>query len=266
MDTSFKILQAKTAILIIVHKPILNELEKISIAQAFSIFNKRDIYFIVPSNLNLSFYIKHFPKAFFYKIEEKWLSNYVNFNKFKLQPFLYESFLKYEFVLFYEPDCFIFSDNLDYFASLKLDYIAPKWPKKTVISWFENAKVYPKYLYFFHRITSYKFLNMVGNGGFSLRRTAVFYKLLSKHKNLAEKTTINEDLFISHILPFFNFNFKLAKPNEALKFGFDLNPEKCYEENNYELPMGCHAWFRNDEIFYEGNLKFWVKFIKLNND
>lgn len=266
MDSSIKTVQGSTAILIIVHKSILNELEKFSISQAFSILKKRDIYFIVPSNLNLSFYIEYFPKALFYKVEEKWLSNYVNFNKFKLQAFLYESFLKYEFVLFYEADCFIFSDNLDYFTDLKLDYIAPKWPKNTIISWFENTDAYPIYLRFFHKITFYKFLNVVGNGGFSLRKTAIFYKLLTKHKYLIEKTTINEDLFISHVLPFFNLDFKLAKANEALKFGFDLVPEKCYKENNYELPMGCHAWFRNDESFYEGNLAFWSKFIKLNND
>jgi hypothetical protein len=63
-----------------------------------------------------------------------------------------------------------------------------------------------------------------------------------------------EDVFWSLIVPVVYPQFKVADGQTALKFAFDTHPEICYEQNNRQLPVGCHG-------FNKYNPEFWNKFI-----
>ncbi len=46
-------------------------------------------------------------------------------------------------------------------------------------------------------------------------------------------------------------DWKVASVEEGLRFGFEVEPSRCFEMNGRELPFGCHAWARYDRSFWE---------------
>jgi len=61
----------------------------------------------------------------------------------------------------------------------------------------------------------------------------------------------NEDFYWSVIIPFFAKNFKRPTVQEALGFAFECFPKQCYEQNNRQLPFGCHAWEKYEPEFWK---------------
>src|SRR5690606_33649079 len=93
-----------------------------------------------------------------------------------------------------------------------------------------------------------QFLNQVGNGGLSLRRTGRFYELALKEQPLIDyynkrsEHFFNEDIFWSIEINRKKEQLKIPNYNIALKFAIEGNPEKALLENGGDLPFGCHAW------------------------
>src|SRR5690606_2463012 len=102
--------------------------------------------------------------------------------------------------------------------------------------------------------------NRIGNGGFSLRKVKSCYDAAVKYAdrimvyNARQGTSLyNEDTFWSKEL----FEFKYPTVEEALEFSFDKYPGLCYIENNKNLPMGCHGWYKwKNRTFWKRHIKF----------
>lgn len=260
---------------IINHKEILTAEEKISLEQCIKKLGKYPLWMIVPQKLNTKNIEIDFPTLKFLRIADKYLKDYRAFNRFKINPFIYNFFRDYKFLLYYELDAFIFTDLIVEWCSLDLDYIGAPWLKVD-----EDEKI--------------EFTG-VGNGGFSLRKISSHLKVLNEYARLesvhdiiaswkrfnlngkiryAPKTFLrliglkgntcwffndwaeNEDIFWSMQVPVVVKWFKVASPSLAMKFSFELNPHLLYRMNNYELPLGCHAWYR------PGQIEFWRPFIQ----
>ena len=147
----------------------------------------------------------------------------------------YERFLQYTYILIYQPDAFVFSNNLEYFCKLDYDYIGAPW------LWGE-----------------YKFLDTdhtawyVGNGGLSLRKTEKFLKMIDDQKELIERNIDAEDVFLATMA---NEDFRIAPIDIALQFSFETRVRECFKRNENKLPFGCHAWEKYD-------LEFWKPYIE----
>ena len=265
--------KAQVVILIITHKPVLTAFEQISIQQCVRILGDYQKVFICPKVMNTHFYTTHFPEIAIHQISSYWQSNYKRFNRLKVLPLLYKTFQQYEYILFYEPDVFVFRDELLDWCNKGYSYIGAPW-----LEGLDSAKQDAAY-------------QGVGNGGFSLRkvedhlkalhRFSVIYRLsditwylkggkywgfqLIKfiYRLLVGNTTYyrlnnfwwNEDQFWGR---FVNRNFewfRVAPVEEALKFSFEVQPQKMFSDNQQQLPFGCHAWWRYD-------LEFWKPFIE----
>jgi len=185
------------------------------------------------------------------------------YNKLMLNLAFYSYFSKYKYMLIYQLDALVFSDNLDYWLNKDYDYIGAPW-----LTSGENP-----------------IFDSMGNGGFSLRKTDKFIQVLESKKfyfttakyfstsiRIGVKNILllkffkkfklnslnlflyfynnNEDYFWSFLAQYFVDTFNLPSPKEALKFSFEVNPRKCFHENNLELPFGCHAWQRYDILFW----------------
>jgi hypothetical protein len=95
------------------------------------------------------------------------------------------------------------------------------------------------------------------NGGFSLRKVSSFLRLLKIYHLIYPTWPSNEDSLFSfyHKRSWpLRFLFKLPHWKVALQFGFEQEPEKCFELNGNQLPFGCHAWEKY-------NPSFWDRFI-----
>ena len=68
------------------------------------------------------------------------------------------------------------------------------------------------------------------------------------------KSGRNEDGFFSVQAKTVDPTFKVASYDVAMKFAFEVKPEKLFKMMGSKLPFGCHAWAKH-------NSQFWKSFI-----
>ena len=64
----------------------------------------------------------------------------------------------------------------------------------------------------------------------------------------------NEEHFWANRAKHYYPQFKIAPVETALRFAFESVPSYCFEENNRNLPFGCHAWPYYDKDFWKPHL------------
>jgi hypothetical protein len=196
-------------------------------------------------------------------------------SKLLLSPIFYETFMDYEFILIYHLDALVFSDQLSQWCEMDYDFIGPPWIKHPEAPYAGDPTYEGK----------------VGNGGFSLRKISSFLKVIYSKKyfihpseywdvaygkkpnyirylNLPKKIVKylgirnnarwemsryrrNEESFWANRANNYYPQFKIPSVEVALRFGFECVPKYCFQQNNYTLPFGCHAWHKYDRDFWE---------------
>lgn len=261
-------------ILIITHKTQINQFEEISLRQCFSVLGDYPIRLVCPRGLDISTYRQIIPQVEVDFIDPSWLSTYQNFNKLKVRPLLYQKYQKYEFILFYELDAFVFRDDLKHWCAQGYDYIGAPW----FDNWTEATVESPAI--------------GVGNGGFSLRNVDKALKALHTFSYLLKPAelwdywqtrgkplhaaasllknctyTNNSFFLLNHFSgnaeDFFwggqiarNFDwFHIPSISEASKFSFEANSKILFEENSCCLPFGCHGWWKHEFDFWLPHIK-----------
>jgi hypothetical protein len=265
------------AILVIAHKPVPDFYERVSLVQCASVFVSRDIFLICPRGMDVTIYNNLLPNVVVDFIEPDWQSSYRSFNRLKILPFLYNRYKSYNYVLFYEPDAFVFCDELDKWCSLEYDYVGAPWfdgfnPKEG------QGKIVG-----------------IGNGGLSLRKVSSHLRVLNTFRYITplvenwKRRFINRefgDNIFRHVPgiimdytfrnnSYWRFNtykgnedhfwgieaprlfrwFNLPSIDDAIKFSFEMQPRRLFELNQKQLPFGCHAWWKYD-------LEFWRPYIE----
>lgn len=194
-----------------------------------------------------------------------------------ISPELYGAFRGYEFVLIYQLDSLVLSDELAAWCEAGWDNIGAPWTR--------------------HAPDGTLALTGVGNGGFALRRvesclrvamlarrplprlrTAAWFagsvgrRLVTHlpgtvrriatsrgkvrtaaavvHGALAS-TFVTEDKFWSEMAPRLDPTFRIPPPETALSFAFETHPRECFELNGRRRPFGCHKWWFHDREFWE---------------
>jgi hypothetical protein len=260
-------------VLIIIHKvdPSANELK--SLMQCAKVLSKYRIVMICPRGLDVRKYQEAVPHLTYDFIDPKWHSSYRMFNRLKIAPLLYRRYKKFEYILFYELDAWVFRDELQYWCDQDYDYIGAPW--------FQGWDVVTE---------DARFIG-IGNGGFSLRKIEGMLKVLHTFRyvrapGLLLKEFRNSPLTVKSFFTlvknltvrnnfFFLFNdysgnedgfwggkarknFKWLKFPEqeiAIKFSMETKPETLYKLNNYQLPFGCHKWEKYNPMFWNTFIK-----------
>ena len=232
------------------------------------VLSERDIFLIHPPSIDIQEYKKFMEPLVVYTIcvPPVYFGNSDASNRMLTSAYFYNLFASYDFLLLHHTDAYVFADELDHWCSLGLDYIGAPWLVGN------NKPVFP--LRF----------EGVGNGGLSLRRIRSFRKITKSRTalrlhyalckirrflegehypalrhylgiNLIVKSMKwrmdNEDVFWGVIAPKTFEWFKVAEPEQALKFSFEVMPRKLSELNNNQLPFGCHAWEKHDPDFWK---------------
>lgn len=165
------------------------------------------------------------------------MSRQWSYNKLLLTADFYKSFQDYEYILIYQLDCLVFSDQILTWCDQGWDYVGAPW--------FANYGTDP----------SMGFLG-VGNGGLSLRKITSFLDVLDTPgiktavDDFCTAEQMHEDVFWSWWARAFKPDFNIPSPEDALPFAFECNPRACYLLNNNKLPFGCHAWPTYDREFW----------------
>lgn len=255
----------KVAIVIPIYRSVTPD-EQISLNHLNKFLKSYDLYLVIPNSLDA----KRFNKIRAKKIIRFASENFANLRTYSSllnTKDFYQPFTNYEYILIYQLDTLVFSDQLNFWCNKGYDYIGAP---------FFNPKI--------GRL-SYKLGSPIsgGNGGFSLRRVSSFIKVIELAEGLAIRGSddplirrlwfilsvltgkshdiwlkakpkdypFNEDGFWSYEASKYYPKFKVAPFKEALQFSFERFPEKCFELNGENLPFGCHAWTRYDQSFWE---------------
>lgn len=212
--------------------------EQASLMQCVRVLGQKyDIYLVAPFGLDLDGYKSVCPN---YKFKEKRLAKgffegLEGYNQLCKRWEFYNSFQEYQYMLVYQLDCWVFSDNLEYFISLNHDYIGAPWIE---IDTQQNTAKSVK----------------CGNGGFSLRRIDKFVEVCKKHETEADDTSIPEDVFFSNNC---EKELNISPVEVGREFSFEVGPSLFFKLNNNKLPMGCHKPYLFEfKTFWKDYIKF----------
>jgi len=245
------------SVVIPVYKEILSNSEIKSLVRCKNVLTKYDTYLVYPKDLDIHNYKKYYSNLKFKPFPKRYFEGISGYNRLMLSTTFYGKFLKYNYILIYQLDSYVFKDELNEWAKYKFDYIGAPYYANDQITRTFNSLLYSRssVIKYLKNVLVKKNPNLsVGNGGFSLRRVYKFWIISFLFFPLIKSWLTNEDyfwsLFAPNFLPFFN----VASIDKAKRFSIEKNSESIYKETA-SLPFGCHAWEK-----YEP--KFWKDFIK----
>jgi hypothetical protein len=227
-------MKSECIVLIPYYKNELTAFEKFSLEKGLSVLSHHPVRFISPEGLVIAKEYEHVPVE---RFEKKSFQSLQGYNQLLLSEHFYARFLEYNFHLIYQLDALVFRDELDYWCSLGYDYYGAPWTKKT---WGG------KYFNLFGLID-----RKVGNGGFSLRKTATFHRMAKRAGWIKKYIKFGEDVFWCNYGFLFSRNFRIIGAEQAIKFAFETEPAQLFIANNKQLPFGCHAFEKNDLSFWK---------------
>lgn len=232
----------QVSVVIPVYKPELTKSEKAALLQCKQVLGSYPIQLIAPETLDLTLYFELLQKEVQVKrFNDTYFKSVQGYSRLLLSRFFYKEFLEYDYILIYQLDAWVFSDQLKYWVETGYTYIGAPWLESPPLP--EGKKI---------RFNLSKYLkNKVGNGGFSLRHVHTHYAWASWTRFVFRLLPKNEDI----IWALFT---RLKKPTveEALRFAFEMQPSRSFSHTKGSLPFGCHAWEK-----YEP--EFWSHFIDL---
>lgn len=232
---------SKVVVVIPRYREQLNICEQVSLRQVQFILAKYDIVFVSPSKMKY-FYSGNDAVEFF---PDECFETRYGYSELLMTTDFYARFDKYEYLLIYQLDAYVFQDKLDYYCSLGYDYIGAPLNKN------------------FSKITG----GRVGNGGFSLRKISSCIRMTNCRNHIIGEVFANipddgihiraEDQFFSWCGYNKNYDFRVPDIKTAVGFALECDVQHAYRKlNEKNLPCGVHAWSKS-LFFY-----CWKNFIK----
>lgn len=220
-----------------VYKEIPSQTEAFSLMQ-LRLLEVQNVTLVCPEGLNLTHYLHLWPELNVKSYSPEHFSSVQSYNDLVISSAFYEPFATdYEYVLIYQSDAFLLSNQILEFCKAGFDYYGAPW------------KVgFPQYYFAFNRwpirLNSKRF--HVGNGGLSLRNIASTLDLLKRKEGHISKTFFMEDAFFGYwgsTDPYFH----ACPPQVAATFSLEMEPDFWMEKTG-SLPMGLHGfevWHRD---------------------
>lgn len=261
--------RSPAVVLVFAHKARPDERELESFAQCSRVLGGHPLRLVCPSGLDISAYRAVAPDVVADFIPPQWLASLRAYNRLKVLPWLYRRYARFEFMLTYELDAFVFRDELLDWCREGWDYVGAPW----FAGFYDCTPTSPPIA--------------GGNSGFSLRRIASALRVcgtlryrrpagevladwwagrfplrktlhdLTKGNNFLGPLNDwhdNEDLFWGRIVPKRFPWFRVAPYEVARRFSFESNPRRLYDECGGRLPFGCHKVADIDPGFWNDSL------------
>lgn len=253
-----------SAVVIVAYTSAPTPVEAASFTQAVRVLRDHPLRLVCPESMPIDVYlqlcdengvsltVERFADAFFTSV--------ASYNRLMLSREFYERFLDVAYILLYQLDAWVFTDELSAWCAKGYNYVGAPW--------FSDSGVMLPYS---------------GNGGFCLRSPQACRNLLSgpiierwdynfffqrwptvresyRHfrdmahfrrvpRQYVQRYIYNEDVLFAKGLQL-TTQGGIAPPHEAMRFAFERFPEKLYAQTG-RLPFGCHAFARYNPEFWK---------------
>lgn len=225
----------------------MNEREQCAFHQGVKILGNHPFYIIHPQSFSVDYLKRQYAGIQSLPLPDENFRSVDTYNQMLLSPWFYALFSDYEYMLIYQIDAYVFSDQLDYWTTMGYDYIGAPWMlndklyERSIGQWV--TRLLQRRPIYNHHIHSAHLFHRVGNGGFSLRRIPKMQEIMEKNQQLLHslegKHERQEDVAISIILKE-KEQLNIPSWKLALYFSFEKAPAKCFELTHGVLPFGCH--------------------------
>ncbi|KAA2239896.1 hypothetical protein F0L74_27305 [Chitinophaga agrisoli] len=253
----------KLCVIIPAHKSRLTVEEAISLQACYNRLQHYHCYLLHGADgFSPEEYLDIHPQLKLKRVPANWLSSVQQYNRMKVNPSFYELFRDYQFMLTYELDAYIFSNDITAHHGFDYDYIgapifegyqqaAPDAPFHGALNSGFSMRNVTACRVMLDKLQLYKawwkknkFLLV--NFPFLRRVVNPNWRSVMDHDHLRgylKGGYFNEDIIWSEVIPALFPSFKVAPPEAAALFSFEVNPERLYQLTG-QLPLGCHAWTR----------------------
>lgn len=241
-------MNSKVIVLVPIYKAELSELEQFSLGYSLETLAAREVRFMAPDSLDMSAHLARYPDIAVDRFADTCFTSVRDYSRLLMSRGFYERYASHEFMLILQTDAIVLRDDLDHWCTQPYDYVGAPWPNGIEL----DVRV-DRFRGDAGRVVSTK----VGNGGFSLRRSARCIELLDEFPEALwffSETGSSEDLFFSLMGPL-SERFTLPDEMTASRFSLELKPNEYLASNGGQLPMGGHAWWRY-------NMPFWVPLLR----
>lgn len=218
----------QVVVVVPIYKKQLSVFEQISLQQLIHVLHKWHIIFLLPNRLRGWEPVQGRNCIY---ISDNNFTNVASYSRLLMSDHFYALFAEYEYMLIYQLDAFVFSDQLQEFCELGYDYIGAPWP--------------------FYLGSPSRYHARVGNGGFSLRRIAAVRRVLKQKEMIFAKEPQFIDWFSKVEDGFFGYcgirpelNFHVPDVQMALKFSMEHKIAKYLPVEKGIKPFGCHGWYK----------------------
>lgn len=215
----------------------------------------------VTDSIGVNLLKEAFPTSFFQSIS--------GYNSLMMHPQFYKRFDHYEYMLLHQLDCYLFKDDIVHWCGKGYDFIGAPWMNKDESGYdlhglngglsLRKISSHLRVLRSFGRIFNWHEIKRQPfyKNASALKRVYIYIASRSFRNNTFHRFNdfkSNEDAFFSIYAQRRYSWFQTPSLKEASEFAIERSPRFLYQENKYNLPMGCHAWQKYD-------LEFWKKFI-----
>ena len=253
--------------------------EEISMRHLREYLGRFDRFLIGPADLLQSERVKKEHGDFALRaFPERYFTGTQGYSQLLVMEEFYRTFVEYEYILIYQLDCLVFSSGLEGWCETGWDYAGAPWFKDYREDTSEGFWAVGNGGFSLRRVaraievlSSKRLLDDPKVRGEKtekfgavpgLRRTVVALRrfLLKRGyhntvgwlvKELGKYPNFHEDLFWSFYARRVMPEFKIATPQEAVRFSFEMAPGYCFQANGERLPFGCHAWAKYGREFWK---------------
>lgn len=224
-----------------------------------AILAKHPLILVKPQSLNIAPLLHRHPALLSESFPDEYFASVKSYNRMMLFDGFYARFdAEYEFMLVYQLDAFVFSDQLLEWCSKGYDYVGAPWipPGPVPVGYARRFidvrrqcyRLLDRYEDCGDHTRDPQFTYSVGNGGFSLRRISRMRTVLQELDRRAQRhrdASIRawpEDQFFSVEANRYRRRLLIPRAEEAVYFSWETNPDVAARMTHGELPFGCHAW------------------------
>jgi len=209
---------------------------------------------------------------------QRYFTGTQGYSQLLVEEGFYRAFDEYEYILIYQLDCLVFSSGLEEWCEAGWDYVGAPWFKDYREDTSEGFWAVGNGGFSLRRVArAIEVLSskqLVDDPRVRAEKTEKFgsvpalrWSVVALRRFLLERgyhntvgwlveelgrcPNFHEDLFWSfyarRVLP----EFKIAVPQDAVRFSFEMAPPYCFQANGGRLPFGCHAWAKYDREFWK---------------